>query len=98
MAIKLREDCEFVFRAPFAKTAITPSSGKRFTRFSRVRKLETKLYMFYPAPVPKTRILTLGNFCSFRFKENRALRRLVKWTFQDFNNLISPIQAIIAFN
>ena len=53
MAIKLREDCEFAFRAPFAKTAITPSSGKRFTRFSRVRKLEDKLYMFYPAPVPK---------------------------------------------
>ena len=53
MAIKLREDCEFVFRAPFAKTAITSSSGKRFTRFLRVRKIEAKLYIFYPTHVLK---------------------------------------------
>ena len=53
MDIKLREDCEFAFRAPFAKTAITPSSGKRFTRFLRVRKLEDIFYMFYPYLCPK---------------------------------------------
>ena len=81
MAIKLREDCEFAFRAPFAKTAITPSSGKRFTRFLRVRKLETKTLHVLPRPCPKKIILTFGKFCSFRVKENRALRRLVKWTF-----------------
>ena len=51
IAIKLREDCELAFRAPFAKTAITSSSGMRLTRFSRVRKLEAKIYMFNPTPV-----------------------------------------------
>ena len=53
IAIKLSEACEFAFRATFAKTAITSSSGKLFARFLRVRKLEAKFYMFYPAPVPK---------------------------------------------